>query len=83
MFLIQILGPGCARCQALASNAAEAVRQLGVSAQIEKVTDVNQIISFGVMVTPALVVNGEVKSSGKLLTVDEIKSILSAASQSG
>ncbi|MCS7237943.1 MAG: thioredoxin family protein [Thermoguttaceae bacterium] len=79
MMLIQVLGPGCARCQALANNVAEAVRQLGISAEIEKVTDLNQIISFGVVATPALVVNGELKLSGKVASVDEIKEILFAA----
>lgn len=76
MKLIQILGPGCARCEALAKNVTEAVKQLGISAEIEKVTDINQITSFGVMATPALVVNGEVKLSGKVASVDEIKKLL-------
>lgn len=78
MKLIQVLGPGCAKCQNLAKNVEEAVKQLGIQAQIEKVTDINMITSFGVMMTPALVIDGELKSQGKLVSVDEIKNLLNA-----
>ena len=78
MKLIQVLGPGCAKCQALLKNAEEAVKQLGMEAHIEKVSDINMITSFGVMMTPALVVDGELKLQGKVATVDEIKRILAS-----
>lgn len=76
MKLVQVLGPGCAKCQALLKNAEEAVKQLGIQAQIEKVSDINMITSFGVMMTPALVVDGELKVQGKVASVDEIKKFL-------
>lgn len=78
MKLIQVLGPGCAKCQALLKNAEEAVKQLGMDAHIEKVSDINMITSFGVMMTPALVVDGELKLQGKVASVDEIKQILAS-----
>ncbi len=74
--LIQVLGPGCPKCAKLTANAEAAARELGLDAQVEKVTDLNVIVGFGVMATPALVVDGEVKSSGKLLSVDELKRFL-------
>ena len=73
---IQILGAGCPKCQKLAKNAEEAAKNLGIEYEIEKVTDINQITSFGVMMTPGLVVDGEVKSSGKLLSASEIREFL-------
>ena len=76
---IQVLGPGCAKCVKLADNAAAAVEALGGGYEIEKVTDLAAIASFGVLLTPALVVDGEVKASGKLLDVDEIKAFLQQA----
>jgi len=73
---IQILGTGCPKCKKLAENAEAAVKQLGINAQIEKVTDINQIMSFGVMMTPALAIDGEAKVAGKVPSVEEIKKIL-------
>ncbi len=73
---IQILGTGCPKCQKLAENAEEAAKNLGIEYEIEKVTDINQITGFGVMMTPGLVVDGEVKSSGKLLSASEIREFL-------
>jgi len=73
---IQILGTGCPKCKKLAENAEAAVKQLGIDAQIEKVTDINKIMNFGVMMTPALAIDGKVKSAGKTLTVDEIKNFI-------
>ena len=70
---IQILGTGCPKCTKLAENAEAAARELGIEYELEKVTDINDIIGFGVMMTPAIVVDGEVKSSGKALSVEEIK----------
>ena len=74
---IQVLGSGCPKCKALTERVEEAVGSLGIDCEVEKVTDINDIISFGVMVTPGLVIDGEVKSVGKLLSVDEIKGMLS------
>ena len=76
MKLIQVLGPGCPRCEKLKKQVEEAVKQSGVEAQVEKVTDINVMMGFGIMMTPALVVDGEVKSTGKVLSVDEVKRLL-------
>lgn len=73
---IQILGPGCPKCKKMAENAETAARELGIDFEMEKVTDIKAIMSFGVMMTPALVVDGKVKVSGKLPDVDEIKKVL-------
>ena len=70
---IQILGTGCAKCQTLAANTESAARELGLAYELEKVTELNRIMSFGVMTTPALVVDGVVKVSGKVLSPKEIK----------
>ena len=70
---IQILGTGCPKCKLLTANAAEAVKALGIEAQIEKVEKIMDIMKFGVMTTPALVVDGTVKSAGKVLSAEEIK----------
>jgi len=69
---IQILGTGCPKCKQLEANARAAVASKGVEADIEKVTDIDQIMEMGVMMTPALVIDGEVRSVGKVLTVDQI-----------
>jgi len=73
---IQILGTGCPKCKKLAENAEAAAKGLGIEFEIEKVTDINKIIKFGVMMTPALAVDGEVKVVGKVLSPDEIKKML-------
>ena len=73
---IQILGAGCPKCRQLALNAETAVSELGLDAETEKVEDIEKIMELGVMMTPALVVDGEVKSSGKVLSVDEIKKVI-------
>jgi len=69
---IEILGTGCPKCQKLYENAKEAVDKAGLEAEITKVTNLNDISSYGVMVTPALVIGGTVKAAGKVPTVDEI-----------
>jgi small redox-active disulfide protein 2 len=74
---IKVLGPGCPKCQTLEKNTKDAVAELGLSAQIGKVTDINEIINYGVFMTPGLVVDGEVKIVGKVASKDEIKKILS------
>jgi small redox-active disulfide protein 2 len=73
---IQILGTGCPKCRKLAQNTETAAREIGIDCEIVKVTDINAIISFGVMITPALAVDGEVKVSGKVPEVAEIKKML-------
>lgn len=73
---IQILGTGCPKCKKTEENAKEAIKNLGIDAEVEKITDVNEIIDFGVMTTPALAVDGEVKFSGKIPTVSEIEKVL-------
>ncbi len=79
MAKIQVLGSGCAKCQQTAANAKEAVDALGLATEIEKVSKPADIARFGVMFTPALVVDGQVKVAGRVPTVDEIKDWLSAA----
>jgi len=74
---IQVLGSGCPKCKTLTERVEEAVGALGLDCEVEKVTDINEIISFGVMMTPGLVIDGEVKSVGKLLSVEDIKDLLS------
>jgi len=74
---IQILGTGCPKCKKLAENAEAAVKALGVEYQIEKVTKISDIMRYGVMMTPALAVDGEVKVVGKVVSTDDIKSMLS------
>jgi small redox-active disulfide protein 2 len=70
--IIEILGTGCQKCEKLMENAKKAVEEAGAKAQIEKVTDINEIISFGVMSTPAIVIDGEVKASGRIPEAKEI-----------
>jgi len=73
---IEILGSGCQNCVKLAKNAEEAVKAAGVDCEVEKVTDFGRIMGYGVMTTPCLVIDGVVKSVGKILSVDEIKKML-------
>jgi small redox-active disulfide protein 2 len=73
---LQILGPGCPKCLQLAANAQAAADELGIDYTIEKVTNINEIIKFGVMMTPALVVDGEVKVVSKAPSPEDIKDML-------
>ncbi|MBN2310384.1 MAG: TM0996/MTH895 family glutaredoxin-like protein [Candidatus Hydrogenedentes bacterium] len=73
---LQILGMGCPKCQRLAEAAEAAAKELGIEYEIEKVKELDKILEFGVMATPALVVDGEVKVSGKVPTVDEAKGMI-------
>ena len=73
---IEILGTGCPKCKQLTANTEAAVKELVITAEIAKVTDIDKITSYGVMMTPALVVDGVVVSTGKLLNASEIKKIL-------
>lgn len=73
---LQILGTGCPKCKKLAENTEAAAKELRIEYELEKVTDINQIMSFGVAMTPALAVDGEVKVAGKIPGVDEIKTMI-------
>ena len=74
---IQILGTGCPKCKKLAENAHEAIKNLEGEFEIVKVTDINEIMRFGVMMTPALAIDGQVKVAGKVPSPEDIKSMLS------
>jgi len=76
---IQILGTGCAKCDALAMATEKAAQALGRPYELEKVTDLKQIMAFGVMTTPALAVDGKVRVSGKAPSVNELKILLQPA----
>ena len=73
---IQILGTGCPKCKKLTEHAEAAAKALGIEYALEKVTNINDIMKFGVMMTPALAVDGEVKVVGKVPTAEEIKGML-------
>lgn len=73
---IQILGTGCPKCKQLAQNAETAIQASGADAEIVKITDINEIMRFGVMITPALAFDGVVKSTGKVLSSDDIAKFL-------
>ena len=73
---IQILGTGCPKCEQLAKAVEAAAKELGLNFELEKITELEQIMSFGVMMTPALAIDGEVKTMGKIPTSDELKKIL-------
>ena len=76
MRLIQILGTGCPKCEKLKKNAEEAAQLAGIEATVEKITDIGQITAFGVMMTPALAIDGEVKAVGKVLSPEDIQKLL-------
>jgi len=73
---IEILGTGCPKCKTLTENTETTVKELGIEAEIVKITKLKDIMNYGVMLTPALVVDGTVKSAGKVLTPEEIKKFL-------
>ena len=73
---IQILGTGCTKCKKLAENAEAAAKELGIEYELVKVTDINEIMNFGVMMTPVLAVDGLVKVVGKVPSADEIRKLL-------
>jgi small redox-active disulfide protein 2 len=77
MMKIQILGTGCPKCRKLAEVAEKAAVELGLDYELEKVTDLNEITSFGVMMTPALVIDGEVKVAGKIPSGEDLIEYLS------
>ena len=73
---IQVLGSGCAKCKQLTANAEKAVAELGLAVAVEKVEDLREIVKFGVMTTPALAVDGRVRSAGKVLGSEDVKVLL-------
>lgn len=75
---IKVLGTGCSKCKTVQANAEKAVRELGLDVEVEKVTDMREIMAFQVMSTPGLVIDGEVKATGRVPSADEIKKMLSA-----
>jgi small redox-active disulfide protein 2 len=74
--IIKILGSGCSNCKKLYDNVKEAVKELGIDATVEKIEDFKEIMAYGVMKTPALVVNDKVKVMGRVLKVEDIKKYL-------
>jgi len=74
---VKILGPGCPKCKKLAEETQSAIDSLGIACEVEKVTDIMEIAGYGIMMTPALVVDGEVKVVGKVPPIDELKAMLS------
>ncbi len=78
---IKVLGPGCAKCKKLYAETEKAIAQAGVSAELEKVEKIDDIVSYGVALTPALVIDGEVKSTGKALRQKEIVVLITAAAE--
>jgi len=78
---LTVIGPGCARCKALAQFTEQAAKELGLQYELIKVTDLKQIMALGVMMTPALAVNGTVKVVGKVPSVAELKTLLSQTAE--
>ena len=76
---IKVLGPGCAKCDKLYASVEQALGELGIECELEKITDIETIVGYDVMLTPALVVDEEVKSAGRALSVGEVKTILETA----
>jgi small redox-active disulfide protein 2 len=76
MTTIEILGTGCAKCKRLFANAEQAVKDLKIAAEVVKVDDLDEIVNRGVMLTPALFINGELAAEGRVPSVDEIKTML-------
>ena len=80
MTTIQVLGTGCKKCVSLKENVETALKELGVEADVQKIEEINEIVAFGVMSTPALAVDGKVKIVGKVASPEEIKNLLSRES---
>lgn len=81
MVSLLVIGPGCARCRTLAQFAEQAAKELGLQYELNKVTDLQQIMALGVMMTPALAINGTIKVVGKVPSVAELKTMLSQAAE--
>lgn len=78
---VEVLGTGCAKCEKLAANAKQAIAALGIDIPVDKVTDLDAIMSYGVMMTPALAIDGEVKITGKVPDAGEIQKMIEAAAE--
>jgi len=78
---IKVLGPGCKNCQAVEARVKEVLTELGISAEVEKVTDMRQIMEYDVLMTPGLVINGKVKVFGRVPSHDEIREWIAAEQQ--
>lgn len=76
---IEVLGVGCAKCNKTFSNAEQAIKQLNVDIELVKVEKIDEIMKYGVMITPALVINGDVRVTGKIPSIDEIKRLIEKA----
>jgi small redox-active disulfide protein 2 len=76
--LIQVLGTGCAKCKTLHEAVKRAVQETGVDAQVEKVEDIQKIMAFEILMTPGLVINGEVKAAGRVPNIEELKNMILA-----
>ena len=74
--VVKILGTGCPKCRKLEANAREALKRAGVSAEVEKVGDLDGIMAYGVVVTPALVIDGRVRASGRVLSVEQVMRLM-------
>ncbi len=74
---IEILGPGCSNCRLLYERTRQAVRELGLTCEVEKITDLNVIVGYRILSTPALVVDGEVRLAGRVPSVEQLKQLLS------
>ena len=77
--LIQVLGTGCTKCKTLHETVITAVQETGVEAEVEKVEDIQKIMSFEILMMPGLVINGEVKTSGRVTNLEEVKKLILAA----
>jgi small redox-active disulfide protein 2 len=77
MTRIEVLGPGCQKCRVLFEHAEQAAKELGIDYEITKITDIVAITSYGVMATPALVVNGRLRLSGRVPSAEQLKAVLS------
>ena len=73
---IEILGPGCPKCNLLVDNVKKALQETGLAAEVVKITDINEMIARGVMFTPGLIIDGRIASQGKSLNIDQLKDIL-------
>ena len=81
---IKVLGPGCANCNRMEELAKNAVKELGIDAKVEKITDIGQIVMHGILSTPGLIINGKIKHSGKPLPgLDKVKELIKGEAVKG
>ena len=79
MMQLKVLGPGCARCEQLAEITKQAAAELGVEYELEKITDLSEFLDYGLMMTPGLVVDGQLEIQGRVPTVQQVKEVLARA----